>query len=100
MKVRNMKSNTGRAVPNQFVIVDDIFEVSTKQNVTVEYFQSYDSVIVKKVYHTYGTKICLDREYWDYSKTTGKYRKQFLGESKKETQQKIDDGTYLLTNLN
>jgi len=48
MKVRNMKSNTGRAVPNQFVIVDDIFEVSTKQNVTVEYFQSYDSVIVKK----------------------------------------------------
>lgn len=44
--------------------------------------------------------IVLDRDTWDYSTTTGKYRNQFLGESKKETQAKIDSGVYKLDNLN
>jgi len=44
--------------------------------------------------------IYLDEKYWDYSVTTGKYRNIFLNETKKETEKKIANGTYELTNLN
>ena len=59
-------------------------------------FQSYDSVIAKI---GNGTTF-LDENKWDYSKTTGKYRNIFLGETKKETEKKINSGIYILTNLN
>lgn len=75
-------------VKNQFVIYDDAGNC---------YFQSYRSIIVK---HPVNGKTCLDRNTWDYSKTTGKYRNLFLGETKKETERKIADGTYLLADLN
>ena len=77
---------TNGAVKNQFLI----------QTETSTIFQSYDSVIVKKE----NGKIYLDEKYWDYSNTTSKYRNQFLGEDKKQTQKKIDSGEYILTNLN
>jgi len=87
MKVRNMTSNrTGREVPNQFDIVDDNGNI---------YFQSYRTVIVAiKSGVTYLDTL------WDYSRTTGKYRNQFLGETRKETEAKIKDGTYIVTDLN
>jgi len=62
------------------------------------YFQSYDSIIVFRPFN--GEKIQLDEKYWDYSKTTGKYRNLFLNETKKETEQKIKSGVYILTDLN
>lgn len=80
-------------VVNQFRIV------TVEDGLTVEYFQSYDSVIVRKEYNSRGT-ITLDSSTWDYSNTTGRYRNQFLGESKKETQAKIDSGEYKLADLN
>jgi len=88
MKVRNMTSNrSGRKVANQFIIYDDNGG---------ETFQSYETVIA-----TNRTgKIQLDVKAWDYSATTGKYRNQFLGETRKETEAKIKDGTYELVNLN
>ncbi len=88
MKVENMRSANGNKVANQFVIYDDN---------GAEYFQSYDSIIAIK---DCDQNIQLDEHYWDYSRTTGKYRNQFLGENKKETQAKIDSGGYILTNLN
>lgn len=87
MKVQNMTSSRGNTVANQFIINDK----------DGEYFQSYDSIIVHK---DNNGNISLDEFYWDYSVTTGKYRNQFLGETKKETQHKIDSGIYKLTNLN
>jgi hypothetical protein len=45
-------------------------------------------------------KTSLDRSKWDYSQTTGKYRNQFLGETKKETEAKIASGEYELIDLN
>jgi len=90
MKVRNMMSSSGNSVPNQFVITD------TKGN---RYFQSYQSMIVYICIDP-NVKTCLDENKWDYSVTTGKYRNQFLGETKKETQAKIDSGEYVLTDLN
>lgn len=86
MKVRNMTSN-GREVPNQFIIVHE----------GVEYYQSYSRIIA--VRDPEGN-VTLDERYWEYSVTTGKYRNQFLGESKKETQARIASGEYKLANLN
>ena len=88
MKVYNMTSSrTGKEVANQFEIVADNGDI---------FFQSYHTIIAKKS----GGKITLDEAAWDYSMTTGKYRNQFLGETKKETEAKIKNGTYILTDLN
>ena len=86
MKVQNMTSNKGNKIANQFIITD-------KNN---RYFQSYNSIIIKET----ENKTYLDSFYWDYSPTTGKYRNIFLGEKKSETEKKIKNGTYKLTNLN
>ena len=91
MKVENIESNKGNKIANQFVITDD------KQN---EYFQSYNSMIVKKDYEGDQVKIYLDQKYWNYSNTTGKYRNIFLGETIKDTRAKIKSGEYILTDLN
>lgn len=87
-RVENMRGHNGREIANQFI-------VWIKDEGT--YFQSYDSIIALKPY--FG-KIKLDATYWDYSRTTGKYRNLFLGETKRQTQAHIDNGDYELTNLN
>jgi hypothetical protein len=86
-KVRNMISNNGNSIANQF-------EISTDEGVI---FQSYNTIIAKIMN---SGQVYLDENYWDYSVTTGKYRNIFLLEKKKETQSKIDSGEYILTDLN
>lgn len=88
MKVTNLESSKGNTIANQFEIISP----------DGKYFQSYKSMIV--FIPNGGGKIQLDRTYWDYSKTTGKYRNIFLGEDKKATERKIAAGEYLLTDLN
>lgn len=102
MKVENMTSPNGNKVANQFILrgIKHQSSVYPDDETTVECFQSYDSIIVKRSFHVNKWMIELDRDTWDYSVTTGKYRNQFLGESKKETQAKIDNGEYTLTDLN
>jgi hypothetical protein len=87
MKVENMETSKGNKAPNQFIIFDNEKTI----------FQSYSSVIAIR-----GEKgqVTLDERYWDYSKTTGKFRNYFLGETKKETERKIKSGEYKLANLN
>jgi|SaaInlV_100m_DNA_5_1039725.scaffolds.fasta_scaffold11845_2 hypothetical protein len=92
MKVKNMISNAGNPIANQFIVDGEHYGEEG------QFFQSYDSVIAFKPAN--GSSITLDSRYWDYSVTTGKYRNQFLGETKKETQAKIDSGEYILANLN
>ena len=87
-KVRQMKSDSsGRPVANQFIIY-------TPEG---NYFQSYNSVIA---YRANDGKITLDDYYWDYSRTTGVYRNQFLGEGVADTRAKIESGEYELADLN
>jgi hypothetical protein len=50
---------------------------------------------IKKVFVEF-----LDKDSWDYSRTTGKYRNLFLEESKAETESKIKKGIYKLVGLN
>jgi hypothetical protein len=88
IKVKNMTSNrSGRPVANQFIIY-------TSEG---KYFQSYDSVIALR---DNNGKITLDDYYWDYSRTTSKYRNEFLGEGIADTRDKIKSGKYKLANLN
>lgn len=99
MKVRNMTNSSGSSVPNQFIITEE--GRGSQGNFKIkEVFQSYSSIIVERVVWDDGTIITLDRNKWDCSKTTGRYRNLFLGETKKETQAKIDSGEYILADLN
>lgn len=100
MKVRNMKSSRGNKVANQFIITDNANKMSGNG---VEYFQSYDTIIAKRDKFRAGVekrRVWLDRDKWDCSTTTGTYRNQFLGESKRETEAKIKSGEYILADLN
>jgi hypothetical protein len=104
MKVENMTSSKGNKIANQFIISLDFWRyIDDNHNIrdyasscNIEIFQSYNSIIAVEA----GNDIYIDRNKWDYSVTTGKYRNQFLGETKKETQAKIDSGEYILADLN
>tara|TARA_R110002012_G_scaffold223200_2_gene395163 strand:- start:253 stop:516 length:264 start_codon:yes stop_codon:yes gene_type:complete len=87
MKVYNMESPNGNKVANQFEIYTD----------EGKYFQSYRSIIAFK---DNKGQVFLDDYYWDYSKTTGKYRNIFLNEGIVETRKKIKSGEYKLKELN
>ncbi len=95
MKGTIMTSTWGKPVAKQFVI-NGLSTVGKG----MESFQSYDSVIVERTYTSGGVLTKLDETYWNYSTTTSKYRNQFLGETTKQTQAKIDSGEYILTDLN
>jgi len=88
VKVENFKSSkSGLPIANQFKI--------TLQN-GIEVFQSYNSIIcVKANGETY-----LDYDRWNYSRTTSRYRNQFLNETTVETVKKIGLGQYACVNLN
>ena len=91
-KVNSLISpRSGRPVPNQFKIETDKYYI----------FQSYNSIIAK-VEKSFMGNIILDPKYWDYSATTLKYLKQFLGISytKKEIESFIKQGIYKTKNLN
>ena len=88
IKVKQMTSNrSGRPVANQFIIY-------TSEG---RYFQSYDSIIAFK---DNKGNVTLDDYTWDYSRTTGKYRNEFLGEGIVDTRAKIESGKYKLADLN
>lgn len=89
MIVQNMTSKNGNKVANQFVM-------TLPENVTV--FQSYNTVIAQNR----NGVIVLDSKALEYSATTIKYLKQFLGtnESKKQLQDKIKNGFYQVADLN
>ena len=99
MKVRNITDRTGREIANQFIIEDE-GNGSLGNFKKREIFQSYKSVIAVKIEWDDKTEVKLDSKYWNYSVTTGKYRNQFLGETKKETEAKIKSGEYILADLN
>ena len=99
IKIVNFKSpRTGKEVANQFII-------KTEKGI---FFQSYISIIAfipkDREYdpetYIYHNPIQLDEKYWNYSKTTSKYRSEFLDENTKTTKEKIKRGEYILKNLN
>jgi len=90
LKVRQMESpRSYRPVANQFII-------ETEDG---EYFQSYRTIIA---FRPNNGRTVLDTDSWDYSVTTLKYLKEFLGtrDSKKDIEKRIKEGTYETTSLN
>jgi len=57
------------------------------------YFFSYGRCIV---WVDDSGQVHLSEQYWDYSRTTSKYRNKFLCESSQETEQKVKSGQYVL----
>ena len=87
IKVQNMESAKGNTIPNQFIITEE----------NNRYFQSYETVIA--MIDNKGD-VFLDKNDWDYSVTTSKYRNIFLKETKQETLKKIQSNEYTLIDLN
>ena len=87
MRVENMRSPNGNQVPNQFIIWTD----------KGKYFQSYRTIIA---FIDNNNNVFLDKDSWDYSRTTGKYRNIFLGEKRDSTMYSIKIGEYELKDLN
>ena len=98
--------------------IDELKQIKFKQlqnnQVVITYangdeaFYSYNRLIVLKQSEPKGwissedNPICityLNINAWDYSRTTGKYRNMFLGETKRETEKKIKSGAYILKDL-
>ena len=79
IRVSSIVSNSGNAVANQFII-------HTKYG---KMFRSYNSNIA---FIPNDENIIYLGEDWDYSRTTGKYRNQFLGMDKKELEALIKSG--------
>lgn len=89
MQVFNLTSNrSGKAVANQYcVIMDD----------GTRFFRSYAANICK--IEPDGT-ITLDEYYWNYSRTTAKYLRQFLQMTSDQIQNKMVCGEIKMSNLN
>ena len=90
MKISHMTGRTGKPIANQVIVYTPGETL----------FKSYDTTIIKTVFEDGERVVYLDENYWDYSVTTGKYRNEFLGESKKDTERKIKEGIYKLADLN
>lgn len=87
MKVQNMLSpRSGREVANQFII----------EHEGKTYFQSYSTIIAVRK----SGKLTLDKNYWDCSVTTSKYRNEFTGMNTAETKKAIKNGEIELADLN
>ena len=95
MKVENMRSErTGKAVANQFLIRDR----------GCIWYQSYKSIIG---IITPDNILLLDKNKWDYSRTTAKYRNAFVATyfnskyaSAKGIKEGIKEGKIIMTGLN
>ena len=87
VKVYNMISNSGNPIANQFEIYTD----------KGKYFQSYKSIIV---FVDNKGQVFLDDYYWNYSRTTSKYRNIFLNDDTKSVKEKITSGEYKFKELN
>jgi|WetSurMetagenome_2_1015567.scaffolds.fasta_scaffold00711_34 hypothetical protein len=85
-KVKPLMTNNGTVAKEQYVIHADGKEI----------FQSYDTIICI----IENGAVTLDKNLWNYSTTTSKYRNKFLGETTKDTQKKINSGEYKLADIN
>ena len=89
---------------NPLPIVPSVEQLSANQFVlrSTKYraFQSYKTLIAVITYNQGDHEITLDRNKWDYSSTTSKYRNRFLNMTTAETKEAIKQGKIKLADLN
>lgn len=90
--LKPMTSRGGNPLANQQILSEPDGET----------FVSYGTKIAFRSFKRFNGKhdIYLDENYWDYSRTTGKYRNEFLGFGVEECRKGIKDGTIKLKDLN
>ena len=88
IRVSAMDNNNGNLSSNQFIVNDG-------KGTTC--FQSYNTLIARL---DPAGNITLDEKHWDYSRTTSRYLKTFLGEIESATRMKVESGEYALADLN
>jgi len=88
--VSQLINNNGNAAANQFILHYNNCKV----------FQSYETIIAEEYRDFRGSRIILDKNALNYSKTTSKHLFIFLDMSKKEIEIDIKDGLILLKDLN
>lgn len=92
--VEQMTSRSGNVVPNQTILSD----------MTGRTFVSYGSKIVyqskDRASDGLPLEIIVDENYWDYSRTTGKYRNEFMNMGVQDVRDYIKEGRIKLGNLN
>ena len=92
--VENMTSRSGNIVPNQVILSD----------MTGKTFVSYGSKIVYKSKDRADDglplEIVMDDRYWDYSRTTGKYRNEFMNMGVQQVRDHIKTGRIKIGDLN
>ena len=93
-------TRTGKPIANQFIIDYGAGNGANGNYISKKVFQSYKSTIAVIIDWEDSRCVELDADTWNYSKTTSKYRSEFLGENTKTTKAKIASGEYKLTNLN
>lgn len=100
MHIQNMTNSKGNKVKNQFLVTGvpaGIYNSEGEHIPSGVMFQSYNSIIA---FRDFIGQVWLDRNRWDYSATTGRYRNEFLNEGIAETRKKIASGEYKLVTFN
>jgi len=102
MKVKTMTTAKGNKARNQFVVRESAIRDGT--TVHRKIFISYETIIavIERVYYQTGDTetVSLDENYWDYSRTTSKYRNIFLNADTAQVKNRVASGEYTLTDLN
>ena len=88
IEVKNLMNDKGNLVVNQFSI----------RNGNFSYFQSYSTIIAKRNIKT--DVITLDKKAWNYSKTTSKYLRIWLGIDRNKTEKLIKLKIIKIADLN
>ena len=86
-----MLTSNGKPAKDQYVLTYE--DGSTA-------FESYGTLIAHRPVNYPKQPIRLDRDAWNYSITTARYRNRFLGEATAETRKRIKNGQYELAALN
>ena len=93
-KVKNLYSNNGNKVPNQFEIIQ------TKKDYCKHIFQSYETVIAQIEYKNNGKQIIFDNDALNYSRTTNRYLYKFMLMNRKEIDKLIKQNKIKFKELN
>ena len=93
VSVRPMTSRGGNELANQQIMSDPAGETFVSYGTKIAY-RSH------KCYEDGERRIVLDKNYWDYSRTTSKYRNEFLGFGVDECRRRISNGKIELADLN
>ena len=92
--VENMTSRNGKPIPNQVILSESLGDTFVSYGTKIV----YQSTRISK--DGLPKDIIVDETNWDYSRTTGKYRNEFMGMGVQDVRDHIKDGRIKVGDLN